>query len=309
MKNLLFLFYGFGSEYRLHNIFKKMTKFNYNCLEIDALKENNSKKIINSLVGQSIVFITSAHLLLDKKNFGDFYPNDNNFYGVLEIINLLKPIKSIYIPHDLTQPLIDYEELYINKFDLFLSPCQPFTSIYSQYVKTVEVGWVNYLNNEQQKKMIFTEKAIWFLSDFILHFKIGVEKSFNMLYPVLKQGVAIKFPNWIGCSQFEKYFLKKGINVYKSSENVINLIKNYKIIITNGLSSINAESYLLGKTTINIMEMSHYGKNMSYLNILFPKIIFFDNIIDLNLDKIKIYNMKSILKSFDMKKAISLIVR
>ena len=301
-----YLFYGFASEYVLHNIYKEMKKQGFNCLEIDALQIKNSKKIIDSLKDKRVIFITSAHLLLDKINFTDFYPNDNEFYSVLEIIKILRPIKKIYIPHDLTQPLIQYEETYLQFFDYFLSPCEPFTSIYSQYCKTEEVGWIKY-QPDQNKTKKPTNRAIWLLSDYILHYKMGVEKSFNLIRPILEQGVAIKFPKWIGSDEFEKYYRKKGINVYSASSNTIELILDHQIIITNGLSSTIAESYFLGKTVVNIMENSHYGNYLGYLQELFPNLLYFEKIKDFDIKKINKQNNPNILKPFDIEKTINLI--
>src|SRR3989344_7236880 len=119
MKNTTYLFYGFGSEYVLHPLYLELKKRGYDCCEIDALNIKNSKKIINQLIKKPVVFITSSHLLLDKINFKDFYPSENTFYNVLEILALIKPKKSIYIPHDLTQPLINKENYFLNQFDLF----------------------------------------------------------------------------------------------------------------------------------------------------------------------------------------------
>src|SRR3989344_7121413 len=174
-----YLFYGFGAEYVLHPVYEEMKKQEKNCLEVDALVVRDSRKLINALQKKDVVLVTSAHLLLDRKSFTDFYPTKNIFYGVAEIISLVKPIKTIFFPHDLTEPLIQYEIQYLNQLDLFLSPIEPFTSIYSQYVPTEEVGWIKYTNSPNQKRQKVprkNRKAIWFLSDFILYINMGIEK-------------------------------------------------------------------------------------------------------------------------------------
>ena len=307
MKNTTYLFYGFGSEYVLHPLYLELKKRGYDCCEIDALNIKNSKKIINQLIKKPVVFITSSHLLLDKINFKDFYPSENTFYNVLEILALIKPKKSIYIPHDLTQPLINKENYFLNQFDLFLSPCEPFTSIYSQYCNTEEMGWIKYKKNLLQKNGAKKkDKAIWFISDFILHMKMGKNKSFKLLAPVLKQGVAVKFPFWDQSNEFEEYFIKMGANVYSAKDNSIELIRNHDIIITNGLSSVISESYLLGKTTVNITEGSHYGEERKYLEELFPNLIFIEKINKFRLAKIRLKVQEIKLKPFNINYAIEL---
>lgn len=310
MNNITYLFYGFGSEYVLNPLYKEMNNMGYRCIEINALIVKNSKKIINKLIGENVIFITSSHFLLDMINFKDFYPTTSNFYSVLEILTLIKPKKSIYIPHDLTENLITMENYFINQFDLFISPCEPFTSLYSDYCNTKEIGWIKYTNNQNiNKKISKNNNSIWFLSDFILHMKMGKRKSFNLLSPVLKQGVSIKFPFWDQYSEFEEYYKKMGASVYPANENSIELIKNHDIIITNGLSSIISESYWLGKTTVNITEGSHYGNMRSYLEELFPNLIFIEKIKDFRLSGTTVKNGSIKLKPFNMAKAIELITK
>ncbi|HLC94584.1 MAG TPA: hypothetical protein VJH96_03380 [Patescibacteria group bacterium] len=308
MKQTIFLFYGFGSEYVLHGLYKEMKKRKYICLEIDVLAVKDSTKMIQNLRGKQVVFVTSAHFLLNKKNFTEFYPNNNIFYGVLEIIQLIKPIKSVYIPHDLTQPVIDKEIEYLNQFDLFLTPTESFNSVFAEYCRTEEVGWIKL--SEHMRKIQFnnSKTAIWLLSDYVLYLKMGKEASFKKLQPVLDQGVSIKFPFWMESESFTQYFKNKGVVVYSPQANSIELIMKHQIIITNGLSSINAESYLMGKTTINIEEGSHYGDSKTYLTELLPDIMFYEKISDFKLADIPILKKSCMLKPFNMKKTIELIM-
>jgi len=303
---LIYLFYGFGGEYVLHELFLEFSR-KFNCIEIDALKIKNSKTIINKLRSNKIVLVTSGHFLLNKSNFTDFYPNNNNFYSVLELISLLKPVKSVYIPHDLLFPLIANEKEYLNQFDLFLSPSEPFTTLFSPICNTIEVGWIKY---HVKKDPIYAPNlAVWLLSDFILHIKMGKEKSFEANYPILKQGVSIKFPLWSESSEFTNYYRKRGVHVFEASNNSCDVINEHKIIFANGVSSINAESYLLGKTTINIMENSHYGTNdFKMIENNFPEIKFYKTIADVNLNKIEPTMLPNILKPFDMHRATAEII-
>lgn len=304
-----YLFYGFGSEYVLHDLYDEISRLGFDCIEVDVLGSKNSRKIINSLEGKKIIFITSAHFLIDKKNFTDFYANNNFFYSVIEILKILKPKHSIFIPHDLTQPLISYEVEFLNQFDLFLSPCEPFTSIYSQYCKTREVGWIKYSQKKSEDLAPPSHQAIWLLSDYTIYNKIGKEESYKQLSPVLKQGVSIKFPKWFNSDNFKNYFKKKDVIVYPSSNNSVDLILDHKIIITNGLSSINTESCWLGKTTVNIIENSHYGNEKKYLEELLPNLQFVDKIEEFKLDEVSIKKGEILLKPFDMKQSIDLITR
>lgn len=296
--NKTYLFYGFGAEYVLHDVYSEMIKKGHTCIEIDPLKYKESKEKIEKLKEKEVIFVTSAHFLLNEKNFKYFYPSENHFYGALEVMALLQPHASIFVPHDLTQPVIDYEKEYLNQFTAFCSPCEPFTSTYAHYTKSVEMGWIKY--KHKPKTILRKQGALWFLSDFILHLNWGVEKSFEILQPILSQGISIKFPNWPGSDEFEKYFTGQGIHVFPSTENSIDLILAHDIILTNGLSSVIAESYFLGKTTVNIMEGSHYGDEKRYIQSLFPSLHFVPTIHEFDLRNIQIKKTPSVLQPFQM---------
>ena len=302
-----YIFYGFASEYVLHDLFLTMQKKGFDVIEIDALMIKNSKKIINSLKGQKTTLITSAHLLLDKENFTKFYPNNNSFYSVLEIISLLKPTKKFFIPHDLTTPLIEHEEKFLNQFDIFFSPCEPYTSMYSRYCRVEEVGWIKSRHSGKPYKP--KNNAIWFLSDSKYHIDIGPSSSYSMTKPVLDQGVSIKFPFWKDIEDLENFYRQEGAHVIDSTINTYDLINAHKLIITNGISSIIAESYLMGKPVANIMEGSFYGYlSKLELTTRFPEIAFHRNFKDFSLvshDLTK--KTKNLLASFNTKKVIELI--
>ncbi len=307
-----FLFYGFGAEYVLHSLYEELLKRGEACIEIDALTTLDSRRLIKRLTAKPVVLLTSAHLLLDRKSFTDFYPTKSKFYSVLEIISLIKPLKTFFFPHDLTEPLIEYEEKYLNQLDLFLSPGEPFTTIFSQYVMTEEVGWIKYKKNNSRPKKPNRSKqknAIWFLSDFIIYINMGKVAAYEFLSPILSQGISMKLPLWESSEEFEKYFIEKGVKMYPARENAIELIQNHDITITNGLSSIIAESYYLGKTTVNIKERSHYGNKLSHLENQFPDLIFYENIVDFTLSEVPKKMRKPTLKPFDMKKTIELITK
>ncbi len=300
--NKTYLFYGFGAEYVLHPLYTAMKQAGHTCIEIDPLQTPDSIQQIHDMKDRNIIFVTSAHFLLNEKNFKYFYPTESHFYGTLEVMCLLKPAASVYIPHDLTQPVIDYEKEYLNQFTAFCTPCEPFTSAYAPYTQTKEMGWIKYQNHSNI--IIPTHRAIWFISDFILHLKWGTAHSYRLLEPILSQGVSIKFPHWPGSDEFEEYFSQKGIHVYPSTENTIDLIHAHEIILTNGLSSLIAESYFSGKTTLNIKEGSHYGNDLNYLKILFPKLRFVDSIAACDMKSIQNETRPSVLKPFQMKNMV-----
>lgn len=141
---LVYLFFGIIDEYVLNPLYVEMKQRGYNCIELDIAKEKSPKKIIENLKSDyagRIVFITSAHLFLDKKNMDlqrRFY---DEVLSPLEIIDYLKPIKNIYYPHDLMDGFTHYDRRWFSLFDVYLSPL-PVNAHGGNFCEVVNVGWI-----------------------------------------------------------------------------------------------------------------------------------------------------------------------
>ena len=301
-----YLFYGFGSEYVLHQLYERMCLDGISCIELDASVTPITRQFIDELATYNIVLITSAHITLDQRSFYDIYMLDQLYLSPLELMALLKPIRSVYIPHDLSCPLVEDEEDYLQLFDYFLSPL-PVDKLSFRGSNIEPCGWIKWMQSFDDS-LENSKNAIWFFSDIgYHHMKYGVHGTYNKIRPLLEQGVAIKFPQWPGIDAYEEYFRTQGIEVVPSTENTLSLIHEYRCIITNSESSVVAEAYYYGKLTLNVLEQ-YKGNIQQQMFKGLEGLVFIDDIRTFRLDKIESSRTQErVMQPFDYQKACSLI--
>ncbi|ANY65375.1 hypothetical protein BBD42_01985 [Paenibacillus sp. BIHB 4019] len=275
--NRIYLFFGFGegSEYVLHPLYQYMKDLNYNCIEIDMMKQQNAIDVIKPLRGKDIIFITSAHLFMDKKNFSPYY-QDDGIISALEIIEYLKPKKCIYYPHDLVTPVLSQDSMWLSLFDVFLSPL-PNLNHLKRYAEVVEVGWIKKQKNTPPSHYVAGEdlRVAFAMSSIGYYFKKGYDFTYEFWKPLFDEGIGIKLPFWPNVIEFESYLEKKGVNIFPSHTNILDLIHSNDIIITNSTTSVTIEAGLSGRMVLNVLdnvvprqEQLSYGIGISSISSL-----------------------------------------
>lgn len=329
IKELTYLFYGHGCEYVLNPLYEEMKSQGYNCIEVDTLS-SDIESLLPSLKEQKLVFLTSAHLLLDHENFTYFYKTDHKIYSPIELLSILKPTLSVFMPHDLSSPVSYDEYPYLSLFDLCLLPWEGLNAL-NNYVDCVEVGWPktgialqeeskhppnNHLPINTSNSPLDPEgspvycvtspvnskpsyPAIWFLSNLINHLDQGFEHLLKWIEPLTSQNVAIKLPQWTDIKAIEDRLTKAGVTVIPSDTNIFEAMDLTDTVISNGTSSIVTESCLYGKQTINIRSNCEFADSKMLFSHL-PEISFFDSPLEVLLTKPPSKNSECLLRPFSM---------
>lgn len=272
-----YLFFGFAAEYVLHPLYQHMQEKGHLCVELDLYSAQNPMEILSSLKDKPVVFINSAHLFFDKENFKTSYQHEGVMFSALEIMDYLRPLKSIYIPHDLTDFFHDDELPWIDLFDKLLMPMANFPYRFPA-TDIVNAGWIK---RNQPVASIAAEhaKSIGFaMSEFEYYRRQGTEKAYATWQPILNQTTSLKLPLWKESDHFEKYLSERQINIFPSAGNLSDFIDTHALILTNGLSSVNSEAAYAGRTVINMVDeercsMAEVKNELSHLpNIQFMTI-------------------------------------
>ncbi|MES2142751.1 MAG: hypothetical protein V4471_07730 [Pseudomonadota bacterium] len=249
----LYVFTGVAGEYALKPIADFLRSRQCQCLEVDFSSINFNLSDWKRLTKRKIVFITSSHLEAGKERVEHVSENSLRFsptiIAPLELLDILKPVKSIYVPHDLTTPLGYYEWKFIDQFDLFFNPIASFP-VYSNLIETKELGWINY--NPKIKtlpKNFVPKKKIIFVSIFIYLQNIyGLQGLFNYFAPLLDEDTAIKFPLWGNHKTVEAYFRENSsVQVCEAHWSSIELMQQFDVVIGNHVSSVLTEAAFLNK--------------------------------------------------------------
>lgn len=307
---------GVDCEYVLANLATHLRNKNYEVIELDFGKfKEDTYLYLSQYLNDDIIYITSAHTNLSLRVANTLVPSFvklyENYLSPLEIISYLKPIVSIYIPHDLLTPYGDVnlnEYRFLDVYDYILAPydsLQLAKIVSSQRCQIVEAGWIKY------EKTSFKEQDSIPTSLFIsmvehLRVRYGIKGFVDYLRPLLQSNTYVKLPVWSSMDTVETALKKiKNIHVIPSTMSSIELICRSKIVICNGASSIHAESSLLGKPTICILDnegivVEEQKEKLAHL----PNIYFHDYRTKKPIPKNVLFHLQSystepILKPFD----------
>lgn len=274
MSKTNYLFFGFAGEYVLQPLCQYMQQQGFNCTEIDLASAKNIKNTLKSLKQQPVVFVNSAHVFFDAENFQVSYQYVGEIISPLEVIDYLQPVRSVYLPHDLTDLFHKDELPWLSLFDYLLVPVSHPYCLQLYHTDIVNVGWIK--RNKavvpvNEKNALSVGLA---LSEFEYYRRLGPEKTYDMWSSVLQHNVVVKFPHWKGAEIFEDYFRKKNVTIFPHAANISDFIDSHGIVLTNSLSSVNSEAAFAGRKVINVLDRVH-GDPQTELRHL-PNICFMD---------------------------------
>lgn len=233
------------------------------------------------------VYITSCHTNLTYRVARQIFPQLVLRYpyykSPLEIIPILCPRKSIYVPHDLLAPFGEEnldEFRYLDVYDHVFSPynaAHDYPVLYERCSIT-NVGWI-----KKSKDIIVRERSdqeVTFFVSSVEHLlgRFGEEGLVDYFRPILQPGVRVKLPKWRGVIAIEKLISETTrATVIDADCSSADLIATSDIVLCNGVSSIIAESCLDGVLTVFIAddEIEDAEVKMSRLS-RFPGLIFHD---------------------------------
>jgi hypothetical protein len=257
---------GVASEYVLKDLCRFLSNEGWGILEFDfATFTGDPYRELNNYQGNNIVYITSAHINITRRSSYVSAPfllkSYPNYLSPLEIMSILKPSVSIYIPHDLLSPfgetsINDFN--YLSLFDFVLSPypALPLQLTVGEKTKVIESGWIKFASPAStffKKNKINIAILPSFIESLIS--KFGAHGTAEYFLPLLNEGVRIKFPHWKDVHLVEdvlgKFF---PACLIKSTTNSTELIQWADIVIANGASSIHAEANYLGKPSICLLD-------------------------------------------------------
>lgn len=260
---------GVDAEYVLGELSAKLRDEGYDVIEYDFGKTKHCVlSEIKALANGNVVYITSAHTNLTQRvaaaMLGQLQNRYPNYLAPLEFLPLLKPRLSLYVPHDLLTPYGDsnlQEYRFLDLFDHVLAPydgdsLQP---LVGANTKVHDAGWIKFRGAAplQQLPPAPSGLRVTLFVSFVEHLQHvhGVEGFVEYLRPILTPDVRVKLPLWGGVVAMEDALRAKSpAQVVPAATNSIDLISDSDVVICNGASSIQAESSLMGKPTICLLD-------------------------------------------------------
>lgn len=263
---------GVDSEYVLSELCRHLRQCGHDVTELDfGSFSGDARSLLRSFDMGEAAYITSAHINFSVRlasslvpKFAERYPN---YLAPVDIIPLLRPGLSIYIPHDLLTPYGDAnlnEYRFLDCFDHVMAPVQAEVvgAIVPPTTQVHAAGWIKYCRSEYpsigepRRRESPSPNIMLFVSMFEhLLSRFGVEGLVDYFRPILVPGARIKLPAWNGARDVEQALAAvAGIEVVPTDVGTAGLILDADIVVCNGASSIHAEASMLGRPTICLLD-------------------------------------------------------
>lgn len=246
-----YVFYGYSAEYVLHPLFAHMRDAGYDCVEI--MPENGgNREAVQAFRGRDTVLVTSAHVFLDE-HF-PYFAQMPGALSVLEMLDILRPQKRVYYPHDLTELMHPADARFVpTLFDVLLSPL-PGLAHYGAYGAQVEtVGWIKKSNAIGPGRKGHVAHAF---ADIDYYCAMGMDAMQARFAPVWAHPMDIRCPACPQAEAFTQYMEEKGYAVLPADTPSTALIEANELLLTNGMTSMDLEAALSGRYMVNLVDES-----------------------------------------------------
>ncbi|MEQ1825012.1 MAG: hypothetical protein ABL921_03675 [Pirellula sp.] len=262
---------GVDSEYVLGGLCEHLRSRGHEVIEFDFGKTTSCiESMLKTLSRQQVAYITSAHVTLSLRVADRLVPDLRrlypNYLAPVEIMPILKPAVSVFVPHDLLTPYGDSnlnEFLYLDLFDHVLATnnADQLQCRLGTHTKVHDAGWIKYYHEIPVDEPLPSAPRVTLFLSMIGHMRAryGVAGFVDYLKPILTERVQVKLPGWKGIEEIEREILNQtAASIVPASTNSIDLIQESDVVICNTISSILAESILLGKPSVSLLDNEGY---------------------------------------------------
>lgn len=243
----VFLLTGFASEYSLGVIANLLRKGKEQVIEVDF-----SVTGIPDLGDTDVVLITSQHPARTKWIFERSYGNTppyNQYLSPMECMDKLNVRCSVYVPHDLEQPIISDEIGYLSFFDFYCSPFE-FNPGISHFCQPLYTGWAKYATtplNEFRHQSFARKNGVFFVNQLLQLISCGgITHLLSEYAAIIEHEVPFKLPRWPGIADMEKQLEDAGAMTIPADTPSTDVIANSAQIYSNAGGSVLAEASYLG---------------------------------------------------------------
>jgi hypothetical protein len=245
-----FLLTGFACEYSLANLAGFLRSAGRQVIEADM-----GMSPLPDIDAAPLILITSQHPSLTGFVFRQTYghtPPFCHYSSPLEYLRRVNALCTVFIPHDLEQPLRPDEISYLANFDIYCSP-YPVNPAMARLCTPIETGWIKYTS---QRPTPFdgiqcTETAgVFFVNQVreLINFG-GASYLLNAFRHIVEAGIPFKFPDWPGMASMEEEMKMGGAVVIPRTTVSTDILIGSKAVYANAQGSVLAEARYLGKPT------------------------------------------------------------
>ena len=171
----------------------------------------------------------------------------------LEIMRQLRPACSVFVPHDLEEPIRPYELAYMSAFDIYCAPSAQVNPALRHLCKIIPAGWVKHHHFDaltEEIKALVKSNGMFFLNQVVTLMRAGGSTFVRDNYPAIFSHLPVKLPAWPGCDGMADELRQMGATVLAPETNATKLIAASPRIYINALGSVVAEAKYVGTPVI-----------------------------------------------------------
>lgn len=262
---------GVASEYVLGPLCQFLSKRGHEVHCFNFSTPDDIMPAINRLAGRDAIYLCSSHHNFSSRVSESIYKVTINAFpsyrSGAEIMPVLRPAKSVYVPHDLLMPYgIDrLDELYyLGLYDhiFAIAKDKALESFLPADTQINVMGWIKNHTDMPVFKAPSTfpdnkPKVIFFFADLsLLVTRHGVEETVNRYRSILADNVLVTYPPWPGLDldRLVELLLEAGCaGVVPWTVEPPELIKWADVVVCNSPSSVCAEASIMGRTVISLL--------------------------------------------------------
>lgn len=243
---------GAGSEYPFSVLAQHIQARGVHCLEIDMARPEWRKNAETAMTFPRRVLLTSQHPNSSSVVLNAIYGTAGvDVVPLADAVEMFKPERTIYVPHDLTEPIKVTELFALRHVDVALMPTAEYWFL-NRYVRVEQVGWIQTLGPPDEAPLAPVHAT--FLPTDIGFYSQRPELFAERFGAVLALRPTLKLPPYPNTEPLISIAKEYGCSVLPAATRATAAIAASSIVVTTGVSSILAEASSSGKVTFCIAD-------------------------------------------------------
>jgi hypothetical protein len=201
-----------------------------------------------------LVLVTSQHTLMTGAVYDDYTGLRSHYVAPQVLKRTLGAELMVYVPHDLSEPVLESEIPLLRLFDLYAAPDADAWWARA-HVPTVVCGWVGTAGPEDPRLaaaplasgVLFVSSVRW------LSQLGGGAFVLRTLEHTLSSGIAVKLPVWPGLETMTEQLARAGVPLIAPELATSTVVRHTPLVVTNAPSSVLAEAALAGHRPLCVL--------------------------------------------------------
>ncbi|MGV8978042.1 MAG: hypothetical protein ACOH17_08350 [Cellulomonas sp.] len=201
-----------------------------------------------------LVLVTSQHLAMTGAVYDAFTQMSSHYAAPQTLKRRLSADLLVYVPHDLSEPVLPSEVDLLQTLDLYVAPDAD--SWWARaHVPTVVAGWVGSAWSDEaalasaplSRGVLFLTQVRW------LMLQGGADFVRSSLATTLATGIAVKLPVWPELEPIEAALRADGVPLIDPYLSATSVAYRTPLVVCNGPSSVLAEASAAGHRPVCVL--------------------------------------------------------